>query len=131
MAEWEWTQKDPIHERKDRSRRSDAKREDQQYSKRESRRFTELTACISKIPANLFQPEERALVAMQLFCLLYSAVCAPGRNACFLRGHTLLLEVILKQRKMRSDFSLQLFFDLSIPEKAEKLGKEPPKMSHY
>src|SRR5580704_5029739 len=105
MAEWERTQKDPIHQRKHRSRRSDAKREDQQHSKCKSRRFAELTACISKIPANLFQPEEGALVPVLLFRLLYSAVCAPGRNACFLRRHPLLLEVILKQHQMRIDLS--------------------------
>jgi hypothetical protein len=68
---------------------------------------------------------------VQLLRPLHSTICAPGGNACFVVGHTLLPEVILKKREMRSNFSLQLLFDMGIPEKAEEFRKEPPKMSHY
>jgi hypothetical protein len=46
-------------------------------------------------------------------------------------GHTLPPEVILEERKMSSDLSLQFLFDMGIPQKAGKFRKESPNMTHY
>ena len=83
MAEWERTQKDAIDERKDRSRSSDAERQRQYHGEREARRFAQLPKCISKILAICFEPKDGSLVPVELLRQLYSTVCTPRGNACF------------------------------------------------
>src|ERR1700722_9250015 len=65
---------------------------------------------IAQVLHGLFDPQQRALVAMCLFCLLHLVVGASRGQACFFRRHAAAFEVVGEEGEVRFDFERKVLF---------------------
>ena len=85
---------------------------------------------ITQILYGLFNPQQAALVAMCLFCLLHAAVSASRGQLCLFTRHAAAFEVVGEEGKVRRDFARKVLFRALIGDKTAELGDDSSPMRH-
>ncbi len=114
----------------DRSIGADAERQSQNCNRGKPRRLGEHAQRVAQVLHCLFDPEQRALVAMRLLCLLHAAVSAPRSQPSFFGGHAAALEVVGEQSEVRGDFAGEIRFHALVAEEATQPGNDSPQTRH-
>ena len=113
-----------IHQAEDRRACADAegKREYRGYG--ESWALAQGAQAIAQVLHGLFDPQQRALVAMCLFCLLHATVSASRCEPCFFRRHAAAFEVVDEEGEVRCDFACKVLFGALVGEEIAELGDD-------
>jgi hypothetical protein len=108
MLERKRAQEHGVYNGEDGNVRSDAESQRQQGGNGESGSFQEASKGVAQVSEGLFEPEDGALLTMELLGLFDAAVSATRLDARVIGTHAAALKLIFQQRQMRGDFAGQI-----------------------